>query len=93
MKSRHTTEPEVTFPQRNSRAGKCVGCGERWQRFERFIQVCLNGKVVRGERYCLCCENIARVNNPALTRKQFGDQRMAEQKERNRRESVRRRSR
>jgi hypothetical protein len=76
-------EPTVTFPERNSARGRCVSCGEYWKKYERFIQVLMNNKIVRGERYCCGCEHIARINNPTPTRQQAGDQRMAELKARN----------
>ena len=42
----------------------CVGCGETVRTCEKFLQVTReNGRPVRGERYCLRCEDIARENN------------------------------
>ena len=81
-------EPTVTFPERNSAQGRCVSCGEYWKKYERFIQVLMNNKIVRGERYCCGCEHIARINNPTPTRQQVGDQRMAELKSRNDRRAI-----
>lgn len=43
--------------------GKCVSCGETWRKFERYFQVKNNGKNVRGERYCLHCEDTLNLNN------------------------------
>lgn len=43
---------------------KCVGCGEQVRTCEKYLQVQVNGKNVRGERYCTGCERIARLNNP-----------------------------
>lgn len=43
----------------------CVCCGERVRTCERYIQVIntTTGKNVRGERYCLHCEEEAKENN------------------------------
>jgi len=43
---------------------KCVCCGEQVRTGELYFQVELNGKPVRGERYCVGCESYAVENNP-----------------------------
>lgn len=40
--------------------GKCCSCGERWRKFEAFINV--EGR--RGENYCVHCLETAKRNNP-----------------------------
>lgn len=44
--------------------GSCQCCGERWRKFERFINVI--GE--KGENYCLDCEDAAKTNNPHKNR-------------------------
>ena len=46
--------------------GSCACCGERWRKFEQCICIVKNGRIVRGERYCIHCEEPARNNNPEL---------------------------
>lgn len=38
---------------------KCQCCGESIRKCEKYLQVQENGKNVRGERYCVSCEEIA----------------------------------
>lgn len=46
---------------------KCVCCGEMIHTCEKYLQVVNDsGKDVRGERYCLDCEEYAYENNPEL---------------------------
>ena len=42
----------------------CVCCCERVRTCEKYWQVTLNGRNVRGERYCIHCEEYAIGNNP-----------------------------
>ena len=50
--------------RRESTGLNCACCGERVRKCETFVQVVdHNGDNVRGERYCLSCEDIAHDNN------------------------------
>jgi hypothetical protein len=43
---------------------KCAACAEMITTMKKYIQVVgINGKDVRGERYCVGCEKYARLNN------------------------------
>ena len=43
----------------------CASCSEPTYKLRKYIQVVNEyGKDVRGERYCLSCEDVARLNNP-----------------------------
>ena len=50
---------------------KCVCCGEQVRSDEKYIQVTLRGKPVKGERYCLECETYAYDNNPDAAMEQL----------------------
>lgn len=55
----------MRIERRESKGLNCVGCGERVRSCEKYLQVVRadTGRAVRGERYCLRCEDIARENN------------------------------
>jgi hypothetical protein len=42
---------------------KCCCCGETIRKCEKLFQLMEDGKAVRGERYCVSCEDIAYENN------------------------------
>ena len=43
---------------------KCTSCGANVRTCEKYLQVTrYDGRPVRGERYCLHCEDVARENN------------------------------
>lgn len=43
---------------------RCCCCQESIRKCEQVLQVFENGKKVRGENYCLSCEDYAHQNNP-----------------------------
>lgn len=46
---------------------KCVSCGEMVRTCEKYLQVVNSrGNDVRGEKYCLGCEDYAYENNPEI---------------------------
>ena len=55
----------MRIEKREAKSGfNCVSCGERVRNCEKYLQVVENGRPVRGERYCVHCEQIAHENNP-----------------------------
>ena len=46
---------------------KCVCCGEYIKTCEKYLQVMNGNKPVRGEKYCVDCEEPARQNNDVDT--------------------------
>lgn len=57
----------VSLETREAQRGfNCPSCGGRTRTCEKYLQVVKNGKAIRGERYCIHCERIARLNNPEI---------------------------
>jgi hypothetical protein len=61
---------------------KCVCCCEQIRTDEIYLQVVNdNGKIIRGERYCLSCEDGAIQNNEIIDNEDDGERGLRQQED------------